>query len=266
MNAVDTAARPSTTSTPLAAPVDVDLSLPKGRVICVGLGPGNPDLMSVKADRLVRGASHIAYFRKRGRPGQARTIVEPLICSDASEYPMEYPVTTELCFNSEEYKQTLSAFYDHWTSQLVSLCQSTDVIVLCEGDPFFYGSFMHLHSRLQGLANVEIVPGITGMSACWTATDLPMTWGDDVLTVLMATLPQNELTRRMEGTDALVIMKIGRHLCRVREALAAAGRLQDAWLVERGAMPGQCVRPLHEVTGKVPYFSIILVHGTGRRP
>ncbi|ASJ71885.1 precorrin-2 C(20)-methyltransferase [Granulosicoccus antarcticus] len=238
----------------------------RGKVTCVGLGPGDPDLMSVKADRLVRNASHVAYFRKRGRAGQARSIVDGLLRSDVTEFPMEYPVTTELCFSGDDYKQQLAAFYEHWTAQLLSLCGETDVIVLCEGDPFFYGSFMHLHSRLQGQVEVDIVPGITGMSGCWTATDIPITWGDDVLTVLMATLSEEELTRRATGDDALVIMKMGRNLPRVYRALTSAGRLQDAWLVERGTMPGQRVQRLQEVEGTVPYFSMVLVHGKGRRP
>lgn len=237
-----------------------------GKIVCVGLGPGNPDLMSVKADRLVRSASHIAYFRKRGRLGQARAIVEGLLRSDVTELPMEYPVTTELCFSGKQYKHELASFYEEWTAQLVLLSAGTDVIVLCEGDPFFYGSFMHLHSRLQGQVEVEVVPGITGMSGCWTATDIPITWGNDVLTVLMATLSEEELTRRVVGEDALVIMKMGRNLPRVCRALSRVGRLQDAWLVERGTMSGQQIQRLQDVKGSVPYFSMVLVHGQGRRP
>lgn len=237
-----------------------------GRIICVGLGPGNPELMSVKADRLVRNAAHVAFFRKRGRAGQARRIVEGMLRADVVEYPMEYPLTTEVPFTSPDYKKQLAAFYDQWAERLVSVCRGADVIVLCEGDPFFYGSFMHLHTRLQGQVDVETVPGITGMSGCWTATDLPMTWGDDVLTVLTATLPDEELSRRVAGDDALVVMKIGRHLSRVQRALQHAGRLEHAWLVEHGTMTGQRVQRMSEVAGSVPYFSIALVHGQGRRP
>ena len=117
------------------------------------------------------------------------------------------------------------------------------MVVLCEGDPFFYGSFMHLHSRLSGLVPVEVVPGIMGMSGAWNATGLPITWGDDVLTVAMATLPEEELVRRIRDTDALVVMKIGRHLAKLRRAVAAAGRSDEAWLVEHAAMPEQRVNP-----------------------
>ncbi|QIK40209.1 precorrin-2 C(20)-methyltransferase [Pontivivens nitratireducens] len=237
-----------------------------GKVICTGLGPGNPDLMSVRSDRLIRGAAHVAYFRKEGRAGQARRIVEGMLADGVTEYPMEYPVTTELHFGSPEYKSALAAFYDDWADRLADVAARGDVIVLCEGDPFFYGSFMHLHSRLQGRVEVEVVPGITGMSGCWTATDQPITWGDDVLTVLMATLPEDELASRAEGSDALVFMKIGRNLPRVRSALQRAGKLDRAWLVERGTMPGQKVMKLTDFDGEVPYFAIVVVHGQGRRP
>lgn len=237
-----------------------------GKVICTGLGPGDPELMSVKSDRLIRSARHIAYFRKAGRKGQARQIVEGMLGPEATEHPMEYPVTTEIPFTDPEYNRLLSSFYDGWADRLAGLAASDDVIVLCEGDPFFYGSFMHLHSRLQGRVEVEVVPGITGMSGCWTATGMPVTWGDDVLTVAMATLPEDELAARAEGTDALVVMKIGRNLPRLVRALQRAGRLDDAWLVVRGTMAGQEVCKLSEVTGDVPYFSIVVVHGRGRRP
>jgi len=237
-----------------------------GKVIGIGLGPGDPDLMSVKAHRLIGAARHVAYFRKAGRAGQARQIVEGVIGSQAIEHAMEYPVTTEIPVTDPEYNRRLAAFYDDWSERLTELAANGDVVVLCEGDPFFYGSFMHLHSRLQGRAEVEVVPGITGMSGCWTATDRPITWGDDVLTVLAATLPEAELARRAADTDALVVMKIGRHLPKLRRALEQAGRLADAWLVERGTMPGQKVQRLAAVAGPVPYFSIALVHGQGRRP
>lgn len=238
-----------------------------GKIICAGLGPGDPDLISVKSDRLIRGAAHVAYFRKKGRQGQARQIVAGMLRADVTEYAMEYPVTTELPFDSPEYIQALAQFYDDWADRLAELAQTTEVIVLCEGDPFLYGSFMHLHTRLQGRAEVDVIPGIPGMVGCWNATGTPITWGDDVLTVLMGTLPEGELVQHMQSADALAIMKTGRNLPRVRRALEAAGRLDQAWLVERGTMPGQRVVPLAQVdTADCPYFAIVLVHGHGRRP
>ena len=238
-----------------------------GKIICAGLGPGDPDLISVRSDRLIRAARHVAYFRKAGRAGQARGIVDGMLAPGVTEYPMEYPVTTELPFDSPAYNDALSGFYDIWADRLAHLAEFDDVIVLCEGDPFFYGSFMHLHSRLQGRAVVEVVPGITGMAGCWHATGTPITWGDDVMTVLMGTLPEAELVRHMQNADALVVMKTGRNLPRVRRALVAAGRLDDAWLVERGTMPGQRVVRLADAeAADCPYFAIVLVHGQGRRP
>jgi precorrin-2/cobalt-factor-2 C20-methyltransferase len=238
----------------------------KGKVICAGLGPGDPELMSVKSWRALKRAKHVAYFRKEGRKGQARTLVDGLLAEGVTEHAMEYPVTTEIHFSDPEYNRILAAFYDRWADRLAQIAQSEDVVVLCEGDPFLYGSYMHLYTRLQGRVAQEIIPGITGMSGCWTVSGQPITWGDDVLTVAMATLSEDELTRRIRDTDALVVMKIGRNLPKLRRALESAGRLQDAWLVERGTMPGQTVQKLTEVTGEVPYFSIALVHGQGRRP
>ncbi|AXT36579.1 precorrin-2 C(20)-methyltransferase [Phaeobacter sp. LSS9] len=242
------------------------MTISKGKVICAGLGPGDPDLMSVRSHRMITGARHIAYFRKAGRKGQARAIVDGMLAEGVTEHAMEYPVTTEIHFSDPEYNRVLAEFYDRWADTLAEIAKDEDVVVLCEGDPFLYGSYMHLYTRLQGRAEQEIIPGITGMSGCWTASGQPITWGDDVLTVAMATLSEEELAKRAAETDALVVMKIGRNLPKLRRALERAGRADDAWLVERGTMPGQTVQKLSEIDGEVPYFSIVLVHGQGRRP
>ena len=237
-----------------------------GRIICCGLGPGDPDLISVRADREIRVATHVAYFRKKGRPGQARRIVEGMLANGVQEYPMEYPVTTELAVDSEDYVRLLAEFYDAWADRLARLARETDVVVLCEGDPFFYGSFMHLYSRLQGRAEIEVIAGIPGMAGCWNVMGQPIALGDDVMTVLTGTLSEAELERRAQSSDALVIMKTGRNLAKVRRALASAGRLDEAWLIERGTMPGERIARLRDVdTADCPYFAIVLVHGRGRR-
>ena len=239
-----------------------------GTIHGVGLGPGDADLMSVRADRLLRNARHVAFFRKAGRPGQARRIVEGMLHPDATECPMEYPVTTEIPLTDPRYNQILSEFYADCTAHLRKLAKAgEEVVVLCEGDPFFYGSLMHLYTRLRNDVPVKVVPAITGMSAAWTATGAPITWGDDILTVLMGTLPEDVLAQRMGDSDALVVMKIGRNIDKVRRALRAAGKYDSAWLIEFASMPNQSVQRLSEAGEKItPYFSIIVVHGHGRRP
>jgi precorrin-2/cobalt-factor-2 C20-methyltransferase len=235
------------------------------KVICAGLGPGDPDLVSLRAARVIGAARQVAYFRKAGRPGQARRIAAELLHPEAVELAMEYPVTTELPVDGDEYNDALAGFYDDWAERLAAL--PGEVVVLCEGDPFFYGSFMHLYVRLRGRVELEVIPGIPGMAGCWNATGEPITWGDDVMTVLPGTMPEAELVERMRAADALVVMKTGRNLPKVRRALAAAGRLDAAWLVERGTMPGERVLRLAETDPEdCPYFAIVLVHGHGRRP
>lgn len=239
-----------------------------GTIFGVGLGPGVPDLMSVRADRLIRNAPHVAFFRKAGRQGHARKTVDGMLARNVVEFAMEYPVTTEIPVSDPRYNALLGDFYARSTAHLKALSdRGEDVVVLCEGDPFFYGSFMHLYTRLENVAPVRVIPGITGMSGAWTATGLPMTWGDDALCVLMGTLPEDELTRRMSDTDALVVMKIGRNFDKVRRALCHTGLCDRAWLVEYAAMANQSVTRLADVGDRVaPYFSIIIVHGQGRRP
>ena len=239
-----------------------------GTIYGVGLGPGQPDLMSVRADRLIRAAQDVAFFRKPGRQGHARKTVQGMLPDSAVEFAMEYPVTTEIPLSDPRYNALLAQFYTDCTAHLKSLSdKGRDVVVLCEGDPFFYGSFMHLYTRLVDLAPVQVVPGITGMSGAWTATGLPVTWGDDVLCVLAGTLPEDDLARRMGDADALVVMKIGRNIDKVCRALRRAGLFDRAWLVEYACMANQSVTRLADTgDGVAPYFSIIIVHGQGRRP
>ncbi|WP_300010351.1 precorrin-2 C(20)-methyltransferase [uncultured Roseobacter sp.] len=239
-----------------------------GTIYGVGLGPGDPDLMSVRADRLLRNGRHVAFFRKAGRSGQARRIVKGMLHDEVVEFAMEYPVTTEIPVTDPGYNAALSAFYTECTEHLRKLAEAgEDVVVLCEGDPFFFGSFMHLYTRLKDVVPVEVVPAITGMSGAWTATGQPVTWGDDILTVLMGTLPEEMLADAMQRSDAVVVMKIGRHFEKVKSALEQAGKFDTAWLVEYASMPNQTVQRLAEAGDKItPYFSIIVVHGQGRRP
>ena len=240
----------------------------RGKIYGIGLGPGDPDLMSVKTHRLLTNAKHVAFFRKAGRKGQARAIVDGMIPEGAVEFPMEYPVTTEIPLTDPRYNEMLSGFYAEVTDHLISLAKSgEDIVVLCEGDPFFYGSFMHIYARVKDHVPTEVVPAITGMSGAWTATGAPITWGDDVLTVLMGTLGEEKLTQHIADTDALVIMKIGTNFEKVIRALKAGGKFDDAYLVQFATMGKQTVNKLSEVSEKVtPYFSIIVVHGQGRRP
>ena len=239
-----------------------------GKIVCVGLGPGDPELMSVKADRMLRSARHVAYFRKLGHPGKARQLVNGMLHAEVTEYPMEYPVTTELPHDDPRYIAQLSDFYQGWQARLTALAREQDVVVLCEGDPFFYGSFMHLYVRLQqaGEVPVQVLPGIPGMVGCWHATGVPMTWGDDVMSVLPATLPDAQLLQHMQAADALVIMKVGRHLPRIRALLTQTGKLEQGWLVINGTMADEQVMPLRDAPERCPYFAIVIVHGQGRRP
>ena len=239
-----------------------------GIIYGVGLGPGAADLMSVRSDRLIRGAAHIAYFRKRGNPGQARQIVEGLLRADVVEWPMDYPVTTEIPLSDPRYNQLLAAFYQDWADRLSELAsQQGEVIVLCEGDPFFYGSFMHLYERLRDRHKVDVVPGITGMSAAWTASGQPISWGDDKIAIVMGTSDEDELTASIEQADAIVVMKIGRHLGKIRRILTEAGHAERAVIVCYAASEKEEVIPLSDFpSDRLPYFSIILVHGRGRRP
>ena len=235
----------------------------QGKVICVGLGPGDPELMSVRADRLIRGASTIAYFRKAGRAGQARRIVEGMIAPSAREIAMEYPVTTEIGFETEEYDTALSGFYDAEAERLAAIAATgAEVVVICEGDPFFYGSYMYLHDRLATRYESEVVPGVCSMLGGAAVLGAPLVYRNQSLSVLSGVLPEEELRRRLADADAAVVMKLGRNFDKVRRVLVELGLERRALYVERATMANQRIVPLERVEPMAsPYFSLIVVPG-----
>ncbi|WP_454917940.1 precorrin-2 C(20)-methyltransferase [Xanthobacter sediminis] len=235
----------------------------------IGLGPGDPDYMTVKARRLLEEADLLVHFCKAGERGHARRIADAVLGPDpARERALVYPLTTELPPDHPGYRSCLAGFYEESAEALAAeLAQGRRIGLLCEGDPFFYGSFMHLWRRLAHRFPTEVVPAVTGMSAAWTHAGAPITWGDDVLTVLPGTLSAEDLTRRLKATDAAVIMKLGRHLPKVRRALRAAGLEERAIYAERVSMAEEQVMPLAaKADDGAPYFSMIIVPGEGRRP
>lgn len=239
-----------------------------GRLIGVGTGPGDPELLTVKAVKALERADVLAYFAKEGRRGNGRAIVDGLVKPGIVELPLYYPVTVEIDKDHDDYKSSITAFYDA-SAQAVAehLEAGRTVAVLSEGDPLFYGSYMHLHVRLAGRFEAEVIPGITAMSGCWSLAGVPIVQGDDVLSVLPGTMAEAELGRRLVDTEAAVIMKVGRNLPKIRRALAAAGRLDQALYVERGTMANSALTRLAEKeSDEAPYFSLVLVPGWKDKP
>ncbi|AKR49362.1 MULTISPECIES: precorrin-2 C(20)-methyltransferase [Acetobacter] len=234
----------------------------RGTLQVVGVGPGDPELMTVRAVRLVQAAKVVAYFCRHDRPGHARTIARAHIAPDAEELRLEYPFTTEISVANPAYHGGMGQFYDECAHNLAQrLDKGQDVVLLCEGDPFLYGSAMYLFDRLKAGFETEVVPGIMAMNGCWTQAHLPITHGDDVLCVLPATLPEEKLTNWLEQADAAVIMKTGRNMPQVKRALEKAGRLSDAVYVERGTQENTRMCALQEQEDSVPYFSLVLLPG-----
>jgi precorrin-2/cobalt-factor-2 C20-methyltransferase len=239
-----------------------------GRLFGVGLGPGDPDLVTIKATKIISAVAVVAYFAKKGARGKARAILDRWVGDRCLQLPLLYPLTTETHFCDPAYMQELRAFYTMAEGAIAAhLLAGRDVALVCEGDPLFYGSFMHLYVLLKDRFRVEIVPGVTGMSGCWSAAKAPMAWGDDVLSVLPGTLGHAALVRHLGAADAVVIIKIGANLAKIRAAIAEAGRLSAAIYVEHGTSETETIVPLAVKTGDhAPYFSSILIPGQGRRP
>lgn len=238
-----------------------------GTLYGIGVGPGDVRYLTLRAAGLLTSVDVVAFFAKRGQQGNARRIVAPLLEGGREECRFEYPVTDEIPAEHPEYRDQITRFYREMASSLAALLRGgKSVGLLAEGDPFFYGSFMHMWRRLAEDFPIEVVPGVTGMSGCWTRANVPITWGDDTLTVLPGTLDEEKLVDRLRRTDAAVIMKVGRNLGKVRRAVEAAGLLSRAIYVERGTMDNERVLPLVQCVQPVgAYFAMVLIPGEGRR-
>ena len=232
-----------------------------GRLFGVGLGPGDPELVTGKAARLIGAADVIAYHAARHGRSNARAIAEPYLREGQIEEPLIYPVTTETTDHPGGYQGAIDEFYAQSADRLAThLDAGRDVVVLAEGDPFFYGSYMHMHKRLADRYETQVVPGVTSVSAASAVLGRPLMERDEILTVLPGTLPPAELAARLTTTDSAAIMKLGRTFTGVREALAQAGRLEDAWYVERATTDRERHARLADVDpATVPYFSLALL-------
>jgi len=234
-----------------------------GRFYGIGLGPGDPELITRKAARVIGESDVIAYHAGVNKQSYARTIAADLIPADAIEEELRYPLTTGTTNHPGGYAGALAEFYEESAARLAAHLEAgRTVALLAEGDPLFYGSFMYMHDRLSTRFATEVIPGIPAFTAATAAVASPLVRQTDVLTVLPGTLPEAELTRRLADTDGAIIMKLGRTFPAVRRALAAAGRLDHAMYVERVSHPQQRWMPVAEVDeAGVPYLSLIVVNG-----
>ena len=225
-----------------------------GRLYGLGVGPGDPELLTLKAHRILQSVPVIAYPAPAdGTPSLARAIAAPHIPAGRAEIAILTPMTPGNFPAAEVYDRYAGEISAHLEAQ-------RDVAVLCEGDPFLYGSFMYLFERLADRFGVEVVPGVSSLGACAARAGLPLVSRNQTLAVLPATLDEDDLTARLEAADAAAVMKVGRHLDKVRRVLGALGRLDDAVYVERATMDEERIAPLADVgDAHAPYFSMVLV-------
>ncbi len=228
-----------------------------GTLYGLGIGPGDPELITLKALRLMKAAPVLAYPAPEQGESLARRIVAPHLEGERIEIAIRMPLV-EARFPAQQV-------YDRAAEELgAHLTAGRDVAVLCEGDPFFYGSFMYLFGRMAERFTVEVVPGVSSLTACAAVLGAPLAARNDVLTVVPAPLEEAELKARLAGTEAAAVIKLGRHFAKVRRVLDELGLAQHARYVEHATMESQRAMPLDEVSeDRVPYFSMILVHSRG---
>ncbi|MBW4641868.1 MAG: precorrin-2 C(20)-methyltransferase [Goleter apudmare HA4340-LM2] len=230
----------------------------KGRLYGIGVGPGDPELLTLKALRLLQAAPVVAYQSATDRDSIARAIVAQYLTGNQIEVLFHLPRALKPETAESIYDQEIAPIADH-------LAAGRDVVVLCEGDPFFYGSFMYVFTRLSEQYETEVVPGVSSLMACPVALGVPFTYYNDILTVLPAPLPPEELTTQLLTTDAAAIMKLGRHFTKVRDILHQLGLASRALYIERATMTQQRIVPLDEVDPtEVPYFAMIVIPSKNR--
>lgn len=231
-----------------------------GRLFGVGVGPGDPDLMTIKARKAIEACAVVAYPSAAHGRSVARRIAAPYLRTDHIELPLPYPVTTEGTDHPGGYEGAVTGFYDEAALQVAAhLDAGRDVAILCAGDPLMYGSYMYLHERLAARYPTTVIPGVPSFCAAAAATGTPLVRRDDVLTVIPGTLGPEQLEARLRGTEAAVVLKLGRTFAKVRDAARRAGVAERGIYVERASSEAERTAPLQEVTGEVPYMSLVLV-------
>ncbi len=229
--------------------------LASARFFVIGVGPGDPDLLTLKAVRIIGMADVIAFPVTRGGKARARRTAAQFVTPEHVELPFELAMALDPELAQRDYDAVSRQIRDH-------LDAGRTVALLCEGDPFFYGSAMHVYERLVQDYPVHVVPGVSSLTACAAAAGLPLARRNDVLKVLPAPLGESVLAGELERCDAAVVIKIGRHFAKVRNAIAAAGRLDDACLITDADGDGQVIRMLGDVVGEAQdYFSTVLISG-----
>lgn len=225
-----------------------------GTLYGIGLGPGDPELMTLKAHRLISGARVIAYPAPDSGESFARSIAAGALPGDVREIPIVVPMRVDR-FPAQE-------IYDKAAEDIAAVLETgEDVVTLCEGDPFFFGSFMYLFERLSDRFAIEVVPGVTSLTACAAQLHRPLTARNDVLTVIPGPLPDLDIRAKIEEAQAVAIMKVGRHLPRLKALLDSMGLLEKAGYVERASLPEQKVHRLVDLeVDAAPYFSMILIY------
>lgn len=223
-----------------------------GKLYGVGLGPGDPELVTLKAHRLISSAQVIAYPALERGDSFARSIVAEYIPETCTELTISIPMSVARKPAQDAYDAGAAVIAAH-------LDAGRDVVVLCEGDPFFYGSFMYLFSRLADRYEVEVVPGVTSVTACAAALGRPLAARNEVLTIVPGPMPEAEMQDRIAAAEAVAIIKVGRHLPKIRRVLQALGHEAEAGYIERASLTTQKVLPLAEAPENAPYFSMILM-------
>ena len=232
----------------------------RGKLIGLGVGPGDPELMTVRGVRALEQVPAIAFIAAAGRPSRARHIAAAYVRSGTRELIAVMPMTQDRAATDRAYTQLVTAI-------IGELGQGNDVVFLCEGDPLLYGSFANLLGRLANRFEIDVIPGITAMTAAAAVARMPLAAGEEPLAILPATLPMARLQAALREADRAVVLKVGRHLDKVRQALAQARMSEDAILIENVTTDEQQIRPLASVKdAQAPYFSLVLAGRKSRRP
>jgi len=231
-------------------------NIPPGTLYGLGVGPGDPELLTLKALRILRAAPVLAYPAPSEGDSLARTIAAPHLPGGQTEIAIRMPLDIKQFPAECVYGPVAREIAEH-------LEAGRDVVALCEGDPFFYGSFMYLFERLVDSHKIEVVPGVSSLMACAAALAAPLAARNDVLSVLPAPQDEDRLAARLELCDAAAIVKVGRHIGKVRRVLQHLGLESRARYIERASLPTERILPLVEAPDPAPYFSMVLVHRRG---
>lgn len=221
----------------------------------VGVGPGDPELLTLKAVKVIQNADVIiAPKTEKKEDSTALSIARPYLKENVEILKLVFPMVNDVDVLTEAWENNKTAI-------LAELQAGKKVVFLTLGDPMFYSTYMYIYRLLKDSGHgIETVPGVPAFCAIGSQLGQPLAEGTDVLSIIPATMEDEEMDKILSLSDNVVLMKVYKNFSKVVEKLNQHGYGDNAVMISKCGLPDEQISyNLGEVDGsKVNYLTTIL--------